>query len=369
MEHLRPALSDLTGPVMVIDRDALDHNIAQVKADVPGGMGVRIVAKSLPCLSLLQRVMDRLGTDRLMTFNLPMVLGLARDMPNAHQLLGKPLIEAAFREALAQGPLPKVTWLVDTIGRLQAYDQIAAAAGQVVDVALEIDVGLHRGGLRDLRPALEVLRGCKHLRYAGLMGYDPHVPSLPGVLGWQRRERAAVVSRYEQAKAAAADLFGSPGEVLNGAGSPTFRMYGDQSVVNEVSLGSVLVKPMDFDTPLLKAYRPAAFIATPVLKGPEPLSWPGFDRVMRGVRFGREVVFIHGGHWLAEPVDPPGLRYSGIFGRSSNQEALVGRGTGAVNTVLLRPTQSEAVMLQFGDLVVVSDGEVIEHWPVFPVSA
>ena len=33
--------------------------------------------------------------------------------------------------------------------------------------------------------------------------------------------------------------------------------------------------------------------------------------------------------------------------------------------MFLRPTQSEHVMLQFGDLVVLKDGELIDQWPVF----
>ncbi len=33
--------------------------------------------------------------------------------------------------------------------------------------------------------------------------------------------------------------------------------------------------------------------------------------------------------------------------------------------VLLRPTQSELVMLQFGDLLVMKDGELIDTRPVF----
>jgi D-serine deaminase-like pyridoxal phosphate-dependent protein len=33
--------------------------------------------------------------------------------------------------------------------------------------------------------------------------------------------------------------------------------------------------------------------------------------------------------------------------------------------MFLRPTQSEHVMLQFGDLVVLKDGELTDQWPVF----
>ena len=37
--------------------------------------------------------------------------------------------------------------------------------------------------------------------------------------------------------------------------------------------------------------------------------------------------------------------------------------------IFLRPTQSESVMLQFGDLIVVRGGEVVDRWPVFSQGA
>lgn len=82
--------------------------------------------------------------------------------------------------------------------------------------------------------------------------------------------------------------------------------------------------------------------------------------------------FIHGGHWLAAPVSPPGLQYSALFGRSSNQELLTGSERVSLtpdDTVFLRPTQSEAVLLQFGDLAVWDGRAISQMWPVFPTSA
>jgi D-serine deaminase-like pyridoxal phosphate-dependent protein len=82
--------------------------------------------------------------------------------------------------------------------------------------------------------------------------------------------------------------------------------------------------------------------------------------------------FIHGGHWLAKPESPPGLEYSDLFGRSSNQELLMGSASvdlRADDYVFLRPTQSEVVLLQFGDLLVYDGNDIVERWPTFPVSA
>jgi D-serine deaminase-like pyridoxal phosphate-dependent protein len=37
--------------------------------------------------------------------------------------------------------------------------------------------------------------------------------------------------------------------------------------------------------------------------------------------------------------------------------------------VFLRPHQSEAVFLQFGDIAVYEDGKITDFWPVFEASA
>ena len=148
-------------------------------------------------------------------------------------------------------------------------------------------------------------------------------------------------------------------------------MYKRQA--NEVAVGSALVKPSDFDTPLLADLQAAAWIATPVLKvqgfvapnGVEPIGQAAqlWDRNQRTAHF------IHGGHWLAHPVSPAGLQASGLIGASSNQQLLLGSGRQGLQPdelIFFRPTQSEAVLQQFGDIAVVEGDRVVTMWPVFP---
>jgi D-serine deaminase-like pyridoxal phosphate-dependent protein len=163
---------------------------------------------------------------------------------------------------------------------------------------------------------------------------------------------------------------------LNSAGSPTYTMHAAGTVANEVSVGSAFVKPTDFDLDTLQAHIPAAFIATPVLKTLEVARVPGLESLTGLRRFmdpnTQRAIFIHGGHWLAQPASPPGLQYSNLYGRSSNQELLTGSASVQLQPddyVFFRPTQSEALFLQFGDLLVYENGEITERWPTFAVSA
>jgi len=376
------AAAGVARPVMVIDRARLAANIAAVRQTLAAThLATRIVVKSLPVPGLLDAVSASLGTERCMVFNGPMVLDTLKWKPTADLLLGKPLPAVEVARVLDASPgvaLASPQWLADGVPRLHEYAAIARARGIRLRVNLEIDVGLHRGGLAgpaDVAAALDAIAGVPELQFSGLMGYDPHVPKMP------RPESAyrAVVQSYGAALDVVRARIGpesTAGLTLNTAGSPTYRLHVGDPNANEVAIGSAFVKPRDFDLETLSHHVPAAFIATPVLKVVDPLRIPGLEALgglFRALDANAERgFFVYGGHWLAEPESPPGLEYSPIYGRSSNQELLTGSHSVSLRPndyVFLRPTQSEAVLLQFGDLLVYENGAITDHWPTFPVSA
>lgn len=367
-----------TQPVVVLDQPRLLANLDRLAGELPSGMAVRLVAKSLPSADLLRLCCERLGTRRLMTFNLPMLVAIARQLPQADQLLGKPFPVAAAAAFLDDpaGRDATVHWLIDTPQRLHQYTELAQAQGRPLNLALELDVGLHRGGFAPgeaLRHALQHIRDTPALRLTAVMGYEAHVAKVPTVLGWRRRAFARSQAQYRAALEQMAAVLGPQRDTLirNAAGSPTFRLYSDLSVANELAMGSVLVKPTDFDTDLLGGYAPAAYIATPMLKRMQPVRTPVLEALDAPRRWlgRRNAVCIHGGYWKAQPVDPPGLRYDSSFGRSSNQEVLVSGDAIDIEPddfVFLRPTQSEVVLAQLGDMAVFDGKRISTRWGVFP---
>lgn len=366
-------------PTLVIDRNRLDINIDVLKSHLPPGMGYRIVAKSLPCIPLINRVRARTGTDRLMTFNLQMLLQVAREMPDTGQLLGKPMPVAAARRFYAEAPAgADVQWLVDTPERVDQYLALAAELGVPMKIVLELDVGLHRGGFdpdETLLLAAQKIGASNAAQLVGLMGYEPHVAKMPVKGGLQQSALSHAWERFEAAKTLTG-LDGAHAMTFNAGGSPTYRLYTDTSVANEISAGSVLVKPTDFDTPLLEDHLPASFIATPALKVLHRIDIAGFDLLP-----GREpelpaghtqTIYIFGGNWMAKPVWPEGLALNEKYGRSSNQQMLTAPADARVSPddfIYFRPTQSEAVFLQFGDIAVFENGKIVDRWPVFAASA
>lgn len=371
-------------PTMVIDKDRMLANARQVIRNIDGRLPLRLVAKSLPCLPLLDLLMQTMQTRRLMVFNLPYLQQLAAQRGDVDLLLGKPLPVAAAAEFYRsfQGgqfdPEKQLQWLVDTPKRLAQYRDLARGQKLDMRVSLEIDVGLHRGGVDNpqmLQQMLTILREEPRLQWAGMMGYDAHVAKLPLA---SLREKAAAEAKaiYREYAGIAKQGLGWASEdkalVLNAGGSPTYRLHDGRGAANEIALGSALVKPSDFDTELLQDLAPAAFIATPVLKADRPFKMPiGVEVLGDAVRAWdvnqERVYFVYGGNWMADPVSPAGLAASGLYGNSSNQQALLGSGSQQLQVddlVFFRPRQSEAVLQQFGDIVVIESGKVTEHWPV-----
>ncbi|MBB3122417.1 alanine racemase [Pseudoduganella violacea] len=369
-------------PVLLIDLDRLDRNIDRVIKSAKTGTPrtFRIVAKSVPSPALIDYIAKRAGTESVMVFHRPFIQELAQLRPQSDLLLGKPMPVAAVDTFYKQhkgpfDPSRQLQWLVDSDARLAQYLQWAKGQGQRLRINLEIDVGLHRGGFTGPAAAAQVLRviaaNPEQLAFSGFMGYDAHIMGLPGMLA--QREVPKVKARY----AAFVDMLAREFPQLhqgpltfNGAGSPTFRHHETGSHLNDISVGTALLKPSHYDLPVLADFEPAAFIATPVLKrhantGVPTMEWLSGPMVAWNSN-SADILFAYGGNWLADPESPAGVSKAGLY-TSSNQEGyLAAKGVTLApdDFLFLRPTQSEAVLLQFGDLVGIRGGKVECRWPV-----
>ena len=207
------------------------------------------------------------------------------------------------------------------------------------------------------------------------MGYEPHIPALDGQAR-QDTARDAAFTTYREVMSAVSKHSGMEDLsqlTFNAAGSPTFRLWTAPDLANDIAVGSALVKPTNFDTELLSPFMPASFIATPVLKTWPGVQIPGSDVTTSPVEDADtpQTIFTYGGYWKAEPVFPAGIEYNSKFGRSSNQDMLIGKPGLSIqldDLVILRPRQSESVFLQFGPILVYDNGQIVDEWPVLPAS-
>ena len=357
-------------PVMLVDTARMNHNIDVIRRSVGPDKTYRVVVKSLPSVPLLGHVMSRSKSRSLMVFHQPFLNEVARAFPDADVLLGKPMPIAAartFYDRLGNVPYDaagRIQWLVDTPERLLQYQAMARQLGLRMRINVEIDVGLHRGGLAEpeaLRGMLDIVeRDPEHLRFSGLMGYEPHLTGLEA--GLEHPAVQKVLGLYRGFIDAAREKGVSvAGLTLNGAGSHTLRIYERDRIMNDLSAGSGVVMPTDFDTYHLAANVPALFIATPILK-----RYDGNPFLAEPPPNSERLYYIYGGYWKARMVSPA-VTGDPIYQSSNQSPVTTSRAVDLEvdDYMFLRPTQSEAVMLQFGDLLAVTEGEITHRWPVF----
>jgi D-serine deaminase-like pyridoxal phosphate-dependent protein len=372
--------AEIHSPRLVIDLDRLKENIAAIKARLGAGLRLRVADKSLPCLPLMALIREAFATDLFMTFHLPVSAAVAKEFASADLLFGKPMPASGARHALIKGvlagpdgPASRIVWLVDTDERLAAYAALAEELALDLRICLEIDVGLHRGGYRDpdaLTRALAALRSQTRLRCEGIMAYEAHIGKMPGLFGGPKKALANTAGLFRQF---AARL--DPGEraIMNIGGSTTALLYDGGFGANEVTIGSAFVLPSDFDGASLRGLKPAAFIATPILKVLDA-QMPGFDKrswiLQRLGLFPRRACFLYGGKWMADAIHPLGMKPNKLYGYSINQQFMAlpdDANVKADDFAFLRPTQSEFVLQQFGPIAVYSGGAIVATWPVLPI--
>jgi len=377
-------------PMLLIDLDRLDDNLGVVMSHI-GEPSFRLVVKSLPSLLLIKYIMKRTGTNKLMVFHQPHINLLAESgMKNIDILIGKPMpvnaVKSFFKESGKSpgfNPAEQIQWLIDTPERALQYLEFAKKKKIMVKMNIEIDVGLHRGGVEDNHSLDEILKiiseNGRFVKFSGFMGYEPHLASVPALFTDKKdaiREASLdVIETYKNfvdyGKDKYPELF-KGNLTFNSGGSKTYKLYSDQGLINDVSLGSGIVKATDFDSALLTDHRPAFFIATPVLKKIKGTKIPFIESVSGIFSLwnpNRDVTyFVYSGGWLAETVSPEGLLDNSFFGFSTNQSILNGSektGADVDDHVFFRPTQSEKVMLQFGNILVIRGGRIIDEWPAF----
>ena len=358
---------------LIVDLNRLDDNIAQIKTLLPTALQPRLVVKSLASIELLQYIMPRLNCNRLMVFHAPHLAQVLAQCPHADILLGKPMpikaVEQFYQHHQAESSsIQSIQWLIDSAARLLQYLNLAQRIQHQLRITIEIDVGLHRGGVSSDAEFINILTIIRehpaHLKLSGLMGYDAHVTKLPKLI---KSVEAAFdqtqhiyrhyqdMIRHQFPQLWSADL------CFNGGGSPTLTLH-QQTACNDIAFGSVLLKPRDFEHPLLADFHAALWIATPILKVLPFGQLPAMDWLNRLPHL-YQAAFVYGGYWQADYVYPHGARPHPLYGRSSNQEMVLIPRSNSVSVddyVFLRPTQSERIIPLFGALYAYRAGQLSE---------
>jgi D-serine deaminase-like pyridoxal phosphate-dependent protein len=222
-------VADLPTPALIVDRSALEANLATMAATLPGGAcRPHVKAHKTTGLARLQRdaghpgftaqtVREAEGLHRA---------GLAQDVLLSNEiLLGGAKRVGALVEAGA-----RVTLAVDSRETV-----LAAAAGGVREVVIDVNVGLPRCGAPPEACAdLAALARAKGLSVRGVMGYEGHL-----MIVEDGSERAALVAAAMEGLRAAHDAVG--GELVSAGGTGTYQEHAALGLATEVQAGSYLL--------------------------------------------------------------------------------------------------------------------------------
>jgi D-serine deaminase-like pyridoxal phosphate-dependent protein len=173
--------SELVTPALVVDADALEHNLATMAAALPGArMRPHVKAHKSTALAAMQA---KVGHPGFTCATVVEVEGMAAAGLGQDLLLANEVVDARRLGAVARSGA-RVTVAVDS-----AETVVAAADGGVREVVIDVNVGLPRCGCapEDAGRLAEHARA-RGLEVRGVMGYEGHVVGLE-----DRAQRIAMV--------------------------------------------------------------------------------------------------------------------------------------------------------------------------------
>ncbi len=377
-------------PCIVLDLDRVDHNISRVKHWLGKDFNYRVVTKSLPSLQLIQYVLEKSGSNHLMAFHQPYLELFVTRFENSDILLGKPMLVAAVEEFYKGIPKRRhsqvskqIQWLVDTEVRLNHYLRIAKEKKLKLRINLEIDIGLHRGGIADY-PELDkmlalIAANRSHLEFTGLMGYEAHVRHAPPLISSVNSAFSDAMVAYKRFYNRVKDKFPElyhENLTFNSGGSTTYQLFHDTPEINDIAAGSCMVKPSSFQ--MLEDHKPALFIAAPVLKkleGPQVAFLDFASDLLQKWDVNMEhALYLYGGGWAAEQVSPPGVKMNPLTAGPLNQNLLPNQSLYNCSSsvklnvgdfVFFHPQQGDAAF-QFEEIGVTRSGRLLETWKPLP---
>jgi len=359
-------LEDPAAPLVVVDLDAFDANLADMLRRA-GGTPIRLASKSVRIPALIRRALDSPGVDGILSYNLREALWLVREGITDDAVLAYPTVDSvAMRDlstdAQAQA---RITLMIDCVAHLDLIDTARTVAGAPtapLRIAIDVDAGLRwrtthvgpkRSPLFDARDILDLAREvlARGMVLDGVMTYEGQVAGVPDEVPGQRaksfvvrRLKRASINQLAHRRALIANALAevAPLRFWNGGGSGSIESTVADPVVTEVAAGSGLLVPTLFDHYQSFRPRPAAYFGVRVVRRP-----------------GTGVATVAGGGFIASgpsgkdrapaPWAPGGLRLTGLEGAGEVQTPLVGPG---------------AASLRMGDLVWfrhAKAGELAEH--------
>ena len=320
-------IDELQTPVLAVDGDTLEHNLATMARALPGAR-LRPHVKAHKSTALAARQFAH-GHAAFTCATIAEMEGLARAGLASDLLLANEVLDASRLGAIDG----RVTVAVDSEETIRA-----AAAGGVREVLIDVNVGLPRCGCEPASAGrLADAARRQGLEVRGVMGYEGHA-----MLVEDRAARgAAVAASMELLRIAHADV---GGEVVSAGGTGS---YDCNELATEIQAGSYAL----MDTAYAKLdlpFRPALFLVARVISLSREYAVADCGLKALGMDHGNPVVdggrvwFCSDEHLTFAPDEP----------------LAVG------DRVRVWPAHVDPTVAYHAQIRVVSGDDVVDSWPV-----
>ncbi len=240
-------VNELTTPALLVDAAAFEHNVATMAAARPGP-ALRPHVKAFKSTALARRLVDA-GHRTFCCATVRECEGMAAAGLGEDLLLANEVLDTRRLGALVQAETARITVAVDSEATV-----LAAAAGGVREVLIDVNNGFRCGCEPDDAGGLADLAREQGLEVRGVMGYEGHVSLNP--------DRATRVELLEVAMARLARAYADVGgDVISGAGTGTYDL---NTLVTEVQAGSYTLMDTEY-AKLGLPFRQALFLWATVI--------------------------------------------------------------------------------------------------------
>lgn len=227
----------LDTPALLVDLDALDENIARIAGTCrKHGINWRPHTKGIKVPQIAQRLIDAgaIGITCAKLGEAEVMAGAGiKDILIANQVVGPQKIG----RLVALRPRCDVIVAVDGEENVAALSEAASAAGVVLRVVIEVNMGMNRAGVEPGAPCLALAKfiaGKPGLKFAGLMGWEGHAAPLDAD-GKAKAVTAAVRAIVQSAEMCRAA--GLPVAIVSCGGTGTYWVSAAQPGITEIQAG------------------------------------------------------------------------------------------------------------------------------------